>query len=108
MSSGDKLYIWQADSWPAWRYELTALAEKQNPQLEALSKIIATDDQIISKRHTVTQTAVAQMENGKITVANYLTQLNAELQAKLTKKVHEIKLMNTISSINTTSGAIKF
>lgn len=27
MRSGDKLYIWQADSWPAWRYELTALAE---------------------------------------------------------------------------------
>lgn len=27
MSSGDKLYIWQADSWPAWHYELTALAE---------------------------------------------------------------------------------
>lgn len=25
--SSDKLYIWQADSWPAWRYELTALAE---------------------------------------------------------------------------------
>jgi outer membrane protein TolC len=89
-------------------FNVNANLTAQNPQLEALSKIIATDDQIISKRHTVTQTAVAQMENGKITVANYLTQLNAELQAKLTKKVHEIKLMNTISSINTTSGAIKF
>lgn len=80
----------------------------QSTLLTAMLTIIETDDQIVAKRHSVTQTAIAQMENGKITVANYLTQLNAELQAKLNKKVHEIKLMNTISSINTTSGVIKF
>ena len=25
MNSGEKLYIWQADDWPAWRYDLAAL-----------------------------------------------------------------------------------
>lgn len=25
MNSGEKLYIWQADDWPAWHYDLTAL-----------------------------------------------------------------------------------
>lgn len=26
MKSGERLYIWQADDWPAWRYDLAALA----------------------------------------------------------------------------------
>ena len=26
MSSGEKPYIWQADDWPNWRYDLPALA----------------------------------------------------------------------------------
>lgn len=80
----------------------------QLAQLNALGELIATDDLIIEKRILVTQTAVSQMENGKITVANYLTQLNAELQAKLNKKVHEIKRMNAISMINATSGSFQF
>lgn len=25
MDSGEKLYIWQADDWPKWRYDLSAL-----------------------------------------------------------------------------------
>lgn len=80
----------------------------QGAQMQAIDEQIALDDTIIRKRHSVTQTAVAQMENGKITVASYLTQLNAELQAELNKKVHEIKRMNTISMINATAGSIKF
>jgi Fic family protein len=27
MNSGEKLYIWQVDSWPNWRYDLSILAE---------------------------------------------------------------------------------
>jgi hypothetical protein len=26
MESGDYTYIWQADDWPRWRYDLAALA----------------------------------------------------------------------------------
>ena len=26
MNSGEQIYIWQADDWPAWRYDLSALA----------------------------------------------------------------------------------
>lgn len=89
-------------------FNLQSSMTTQKGQLNAITQLIATDDQIIQKRESVTKTAVSQMENGKITVANYLTQLNAELQAKLNKKVHEIKRMNTISIINATSGSIQF
>src|SRR6218665_811729 len=89
-------------------YNIEASMNTQTAQMEALSQVIAKDDIIIEKRHSVTQTATSQMENGKITVANSLAQLNAELQAQLNKKVHEIKQMNAISIINTTSGSFKF
>lgn len=34
MNSGEKLYIWQADNWPHWRYDLAALSER----LESVSR----------------------------------------------------------------------
>ena len=27
MNSGDYIYIWQANDWPAWRFDLAVLAE---------------------------------------------------------------------------------
>ncbi|MGV3631433.1 MAG: TolC family protein [Bacteroidota bacterium] len=89
-------------------YNLQASINTQSAQIESLNQVIEKDETIISKRHNVTLTATSQMENGKIKVADYLTQLNAELQAQLNKKVHEVKLMNAISSINATSGSFKF
>jgi outer membrane protein TolC len=92
----------------AFLFNIESSLNTQTAQLNALAQMIEKDDIIIEKRHNVTTTATAQMENGKITVVNYLSQLNAELQAKLNKKVHEIKRMNAISTINATSGSIKF
>lgn len=92
----------------AFLFNIESSLNTQTAQLSALAQMIEKDDVIIEKRHNVTSTATSQMENGKITVVNYLSQLNAELQAKLNKKVHEIKRMNAISTINATSGSIKF
>lgn len=92
----------------AFLFNIASSLNTQTAQLSALDQMIEKDDVIIEKRHSVTSTATAQMENGKITVVNYLSQLNAELQAKLNKKVHEIRRMNAISTINATSGSIKF
>lgn len=92
----------------AFLFNIESSLNTQTAQLNALAQMIEKDDIIIEKRQNVTATATSQMENGKITVVNYLSQLNAELQAKLNKKVHEIKRMNAISTINATSGSIKF
>ena len=80
----------------------------QTGQINSLQDIIAKDQQIIEKRHSVTTTAAAQLENGKITLTDYLTQLNAEMQAKLNQKMHEIKLMSAMTTYNTTKGINNF
>lgn len=80
----------------------------QTAQINSLQEMITKDKLIVEKRHNVTTTASSQLENGKITVTDYLTQLNAEMQAKLNQKIHEIKLMNAMTTYNTTKGINNF
>ncbi|MEP7265632.1 MAG: TolC family protein, partial [Bacteroidota bacterium] len=80
----------------------------QDAQINSLNDIIEKDKIIIEKRHNITKTASSQLENGIITTTDYLTQLNAEMQAVLNKTMHEIKLMNAITSYNTTKGITNF
>lgn len=85
----------------------TSLAT-QDAQIKSLQQIIEKDNQIIEKRVQVTQTAAKQLENGSITSTDYLAELNAEMQARLNLKVHEIKLMNALSNYATTKGINNF
>jgi outer membrane protein TolC len=80
----------------------------QNAQIMSLKKMIEKDKLIIEKRHNIKETAATQLANGAITTSDYLTQLNAEMQAVLNQKVHEIKLMNAITSYNATKGINNF
>lgn len=80
----------------------------QTAQINALKSVIEKDKLIVEKRHNISQTASAQLANGTITTSDYLTQLNAEMQAVLNEKVHEIKLMNAISNYSTTKGITNF
>ncbi|MCW3070590.1 MAG: outer rane efflux protein [Bacteroidetes bacterium] len=85
----------------------TAMAQ-QTAQINSLREILEKDKQIIEKRHRIRETASKQLENGSITSTDYLTELNAEMQATLNEKVHEIKLMNAISNYNTSKGINNF
>jgi outer membrane protein TolC len=80
----------------------------QDAQIKSLTEIIAKDDEIISKRQKITSTASTQFENGSLTSTDYLTELNSEMQARLNKKVHEVKLMNAESNYATTKGIPNF
>lgn len=80
----------------------------QSAQISALKSMIEKDKLIVEKRHNISQTTSAQLANGTITSSDYITQLNAEMQAVLNEKVHEIKLMNAISNYSTTKGITNF
>ncbi|MGZ4158085.1 MAG: TolC family protein, partial [Bacteroidia bacterium] len=80
----------------------------QTAQINSLKDMIEKDKQIVEKRKSIKETASAQLANGSITTTDYLTQLNAEMQAELNQKVHEIKLMNAITNYNSTKGINNF
>jgi outer membrane protein TolC len=89
-------------------FNLKTLMIKQTAEITSLKAIIEKDEKIIEKRHNISLTASKQLDNGNITSTDYLTQLNAEMQAILNKKMHEIKLMNAITSYNSNKGINNF
>ncbi len=80
----------------------------QNAQITSLKTIIEKDKQIVEKRHNIRLTASKQLENGSITSTDYLLELNAEMQAILNQKVHEVRLMTAITNYNTSKGINNF
>lgn len=82
--------------------------ETQTGQINSNRELISRDSEIVQKRKKVTSTASAQLQNGRITFTDYLLQLNAEMQASMNQKIHEIKLMNAISGYNITRGITNF
>jgi hypothetical protein len=91
-----------------FEFNLRTTLLTQNAQISSMKEILEKDKTIIQKRHNVKETAAAQLANGSITSTDYLTESNAELQAQLNEKVHEIKLMNAISNYNSTKGINNF
>ncbi len=73
-------------------------------QIDAMNELIQKDAVILEKRSSISKVYSSQLDNGKITVSQYLTQLNEEMTAKLNQKIHEIKRMNAESLYHTTNG----
>ncbi|MFM6935374.1 MAG: TolC family protein [Flavobacteriales bacterium] len=73
-------------------------------QIDAMNELIQKDASILEKRSAISKVYSSQLDNGKITVNQYLIQLNEEMTAKLNQKIHEIKRMNAESLYYTTNG----
>jgi outer membrane protein TolC len=67
--------------------------KKQHADVVKLDKLIASDQEIIALRKSVTDAARAQLENGVITANDYLREVNNEDQARQTLIGHEIQLL---------------
>lgn len=66
--------------------------DQQNKQIVQLSELIKTDEQLIQVRERITKTSASRLENGAITTADYIQDLNAETTARLTLETHKIQL----------------
>jgi outer membrane protein TolC len=75
-------------------------------QIEAVqySDLIQQDQEIIALRTSVKKAAVAQLENGVITSHDYISQVNAENQARQNLILHEIQLLQVQYNNKNTSG----
>jgi len=82
--------------------QLTAIQQKAN--LEKYMQLIQQDDKAIELRSAVKQSAQAQLENGVITVYDYIAQLNAENLARQTLILHRIQLLSAAYELNYTNG----
>lgn len=78
--------------------------KQQHSDISKLNDLIAVDEQIITLREKIKNTAKAQLDNGVITANDYLRELNAEDQAKQNLSLHKIQLLMTEYNYLATTG----
>ncbi len=78
--------------------------KQQNAEIDKLSELIKTDDEIIALRTSVKNTSNIQLENGIITANDYLREVNAEDQAKQNRLLHEMQLLMAQYNYQFTAG----
>lgn len=82
------------------RIEIT----NQLGQIDKYKQLIATDSTIIAKRADIRAAEQQRLLNGIATSIDYVTQLNAESQAMLNQKLHNVQLVEAIINYKTLLG----
>lgn len=78
--------------------------KQQSADMIKLQQMIYKDHDIIGKRTSVKNAAKAQLDNGVITVHDYISDLDAEDQAKQNLLLHEIQLLMDEYNYQNTTG----
>lgn len=66
---------------------------QQRTELEKLTQLIQSDDEIVSLREEISKSSLLQLENGVITSADYLREVTAADNARQTKVLHELQYL---------------
>jgi outer membrane protein TolC len=66
--------------------------DQQNKQINQIAELLKTDQELIVIRERITKTSASKLENGAITMADYIQDLNAETTAKLMLETRKIQL----------------
>lgn len=75
---------------------------QQQSEIDKLSQLVRSDDDIIGLRVKIKDAARAQLENGVITSNDYLREVNAEDQARQLLITHQLQLLQAqINYLNT-------
>jgi outer membrane protein TolC len=77
---------------------------QQSAEVLKLQQMISKDDEIVSKLTEVKNSAKAQMDNGLLTTHDYISELDAEDQAKQKRLVHHVQLLMDQYNYKNTSG----
>ncbi len=95
------------------RSQKKAFEMNLNIQLEELmaniikyEEAVSRDEEILQLREEITGAAVSKLENGVITSTEYITELNAETQARIQLDLHRIQLEQARISFLTSKGII--
>ena len=78
--------------------------KQQQAEVDKLSQLIQSDQQIIGIRAQVKEAANAQLSNGVITVNDFLKEVNAEDEAKQSLITHQLQLLMAQINARTISG----
>jgi outer membrane protein TolC len=85
-------------------YNTSLSMTQQNGELMKYAALLQKDDAVISLRTAVAKAAKAQLENGVVTVHDYISKVNEEDQARQTKILHSVQLVQAQYQYKNTTG----
>lgn len=65
---------------------------QQTKQINQIAELLKTDQELIAIRERITKSSASKLENGTITMADYIQDLNAETTARLMLETRKIQL----------------
>ncbi len=77
---------------------------QQETEIKKFQNLMNTDKEIIALRERISKASNVQLENGTITMNDYITNVNAEDQAKQNLILHQIQYLLSQYNYNYTSG----
>lgn len=78
--------------------------KQQSAQILSLQEMMNKDAEIVAKRTSIKESSKAQMEQGAITVHEYVGELDAEDEAKQNLILHKIQLLQAQYNYQNTTG----
>jgi outer membrane protein TolC len=85
-------------------FNTTIALNQHQEEIARLQRLMEVDDEIISLRTRVRETAAVQLAEGVITAADFVRELNAEDQAKQNRALHETQRLLAHAKYRFTSG----
>lgn len=71
---------------------ITIALDGQSRKIAQLQQILESDRELIGLQERIAKSSASKLENGTITTADYLQDLNAELTARITFETHKVEL----------------
>jgi len=65
--------------------------ERAQSEIKKFEKLMALDEMIIEMRSRIVQSSTSKLDNGVINPADYISDLNAEKQARIDNEIHRMK-----------------
>ncbi len=77
---------------------------RANEAIKKAEQLLKIDEGLVVLRENIAKHSASQLENGTITSADYIVDLNAFTQAKINKKSHKVQLYQAMANYNTLAG----
>ncbi len=83
---------------------LSILLFKADEAIKKADQLLKIDEELVALRTKIAKSSAVQLENGVITSADYVADLNAATQASVSQKSHQVQLYYAITNYNTLAG----
>ncbi|HEY5511277.1 MAG TPA: TolC family protein [Prolixibacteraceae bacterium] len=77
---------------------------KANEAIRKVDQLLKIDGDLVALRAKIAKNSASSLENGAITSADYIVDLNAATQASINQKSHKVQLLYAITNYNTLAG----